>query len=158
MIDKIDAEILKILQENARTPNAEIARKVGKAPSAVLERIRKLERKGVIKGYEARLEPHSVGLGLTAFTFVHAQETVGQVETGQLLTAIPGVIEVHYIAGSAAYLIKVRVSDTEMLADLLREIGHIATVRDTTTTIVLRTVRETSNLPIDVKPKGEGNT
>lgn len=148
MIDDTDREILNILQQNARTSNAEIARRVGKAPSAVLERIRKLERKGIVQGYEARLSPKAAGMGLTSFTMVAAQEGVGTVETGQALAAIPGVLEVHYIAGAAAYLIKVRVADTEKLADLLKEVGQIPQVRDTNSTIVLRTVKETANLPL----------
>ena len=56
-IDEIDHRILEILQEKARVPNAEVARQVGMAPSAVLERIRKLEERGFIEGYEVRLNP-----------------------------------------------------------------------------------------------------
>ena len=66
MIDDVDEKILNILQENARTPNAEIARRVGMAPSAVLERLRKLEERGVIEGYAVRVRPKAVGLGLLA--------------------------------------------------------------------------------------------
>ena len=57
MIDDISLEILKILQEKARIPNVEVARQVGMAPSAVLERIRKLEKQRIIEGYEVRLNP-----------------------------------------------------------------------------------------------------
>ena len=74
MIDEIDRQILNILQQNARTPNAEIARQVGMAPSAVLERIRKLETRGVIRGYEARIDPEALGLNLLAFVFVRAED------------------------------------------------------------------------------------
>lgn len=148
MIDEIDAKILTILQENARISNADIARAVGMAPSAVLERVRKLERKGVVTGYEARIDPESVGLGLTAFTFVKTEEPVGATDTGQALAAIPGVLEVHYAAGSAAYLIKVRVASPKALADLLKQIGRLPTVRDTNSTVVLQTVKESGALPI----------
>lgn len=147
MIDEIDQKILTILQENARTSNADIARAVGMAPSAVLERIRKLERRGVITGYEARVDPEALGLTLTAFTFVKTEEPVGATDTGEALAAIPGVMEVHYAAGSAAYLIKVRVAGPKALADLLKQIGRLPTVRDTNSTVVLQTVKETGVMP-----------
>lgn len=153
MIDEIDRRILMILQDNARTSNADIARAVSMAPSAVLERVRKLERKGVITSYETRIAPSAVELDLTAFIFVKTEEPVGAIDTGQQLAAVPEVQEVHYVAGSAAYLIKVRVSDTRSLAELLKVIGRLSTVRDTNTTVVLQTVKETGALPLVVPPE-----
>ena len=76
MIDEIDRQILTILQQNARTSNAEIARQVDMAPSAVLERIRRLEARGVIQGYEARINPEALGLGLLAFVFVRSNDNL----------------------------------------------------------------------------------
>jgi len=142
-LDGTDRQILDVLQKNARTSNAEIARRVGKAPSAVLERIRKMEARGVIQGYEVRINPKALGHGLTAFTFVHAEDAVGSVRSGRELAELPEVLEVHHTAGQDAYLIKSRVEDTEALGMLLRKIGHIESVRDTRTTIVLTTVKET---------------
>ncbi len=72
-IDETDYKILVILQEKARIPNAEIARQVGMAPSAVLERIRKLEEHGIIEGYEVRLNPQPFNQGLTAFVQLTVQ-------------------------------------------------------------------------------------
>lgn len=149
MIDDIDRKILKILQKNARTSNAEIARAIGMAPSAILERIRKLERKKVIQGYETRINPKALGLGLTAFTFVSVDEAVGAITSGELLARIPEVQEVHYTAGQDSYLVKVRVDDAESLGKLLKRFGRIKQVRDTRTTIVLTTVKETASLPIE---------
>ncbi|WP_035252577.1 Lrp/AsnC family transcriptional regulator [Desulfocurvus vexinensis] len=148
-IDETDRQILDVLQANARTSNAEIARRVGKAPSAVLERIRKLEARGAIQGYETRVNPKALGHGLTAFTFVHAEDAVGSVRSGRELAALPEVLEVHHTAGQDAYLIKVRVQDTEALGRLLRRIGRIQSVRDTRTTIVLTTVKETLAQALD---------
>jgi Lrp/AsnC family leucine-responsive transcriptional regulator len=148
MIDDIDRNILNILQSDARTSNAEVARQVGMAPSAVFERIRKLEERGVITGYTARIEPHALGLGLLAFVFVRADEKLRAPETERQLTAIPGVLEVHHIAGEDCFLVKVRAADTESLGRLLRErFGAIETIRSTRTTIVLQTVKETIELP-----------
>ena len=142
-IDDVDRHILSLLQDNARISNAEISRRVGKAPSAVLERIRKLENKGIILGYETRVNPKALGLGLTAFSFVHAEDAVGSTSSGQALAELPEVLEVHHTAGQDAYLIKVRVADTEELGRLLRKIGNIDSVRDTRSTIVLSSVKET---------------
>ncbi|WP_018124838.1 Lrp/AsnC family transcriptional regulator [Desulfovibrio oxyclinae] len=147
-IDELDRVILNILQENGRISNAEIARQVGKAPSAVLERVRKLERKGFITGYEAVVDQNKVGRKLTAFTMVFTDEPAGSFETGRELAKIPEVLEVHYTAGQAPYLVKVRVESTEDLQRILARFGAIPTVRDTNSTIVLTTVKESRGIPV----------
>jgi Lrp/AsnC family leucine-responsive transcriptional regulator len=150
MIDTTDREILKILQLNARVSNAEIARQVGMAPSAILERIRKLEARGVIKGYEARIDPEALGLNLLAYILVRTKDFGGEVRTGEALARIEEVQEVHHIAGEDCFLVKARVRDARTLGRLLRERfaggGGISTTR---TTIVLETLHETTRLPID---------
>src|SRR5579872_1454560 len=99
MLDAIDRKILALLQEDARTANAEIARQVGLVPSAVLERIRRLEKQGVIESYSARINPKALGLGLMAYISVKAQERVGALETARQLSKLPEVLEVHGVAG-----------------------------------------------------------
>jgi Lrp/AsnC family leucine-responsive transcriptional regulator len=159
MIDDIDGQILTIIQDNARTPNAEIARQVGMAPSAIFERIRKLEERGVIEEYEARLNPHALGLGLVAFVFVRAEEKVGSRQTGALLAEIPQVQEVHHIAGEDCYLVKVRARDTEALWEILRDrFGALEAVKSTRTTIVLETVKETARLPLEIATERQAET
>ena len=149
MIDGTDLQILNILQSNARIPNAEIARQVGMAPSAILERIRKLEQRGVIQGYETRINPEAVGLSLLAFVAVRSDERVGDEHTGEHLAKIPEVQEVHHITGEDCYLIKVRVKDARALGRLLRErIGGVPSVRSTRSTVVLETLREGGALPL----------
>ncbi len=149
MIDGIDKKILKILQSNARTSNAEIARAVGLVPSATLERTRKLEKQGAILGYRARLNPRFTNLGLLAFVFVKTSENFSEQKTGESLGAIPEVQEVHHVAGEDCYLVKVRAASTEAMGRLLRDqFGAIPTVISTQTTIVLETVKESSQLPL----------
>lgn len=149
MIDDIDRQILNILQEDARIANAEIARQVGLAPSAVLERIRKLEERGVIKGFETKLDAAAIDYGLTAFVSVRTHECCS--ETDKFLAEIPEVLEVHDVAGEDSYLLKVRVKDTEDLSRLLRErLKNVPNVASTKTTIVLGTIKETTALPIKV--------
>ena len=149
MLDDVSLQILNIIQNNARTSNAEIARKVGMAPSAIFERIRKLESQGVIQGYAAHLDPSVLGLDLVAYVFVGSDEQGGGFEIGVKLAEIPEVQEIHLVDGDDCYLIKVRVADTEALARLLREkIRVIPSVRSTRTTVVLKSLKETGNLPL----------
>lgn len=148
-LDTIDRKILELLQRDARVTNADIARTIGIVPSATLDRIRKLEERGVVRGYEARLDPKSVGLGLTAFVFVRATERPGEKATGERLAELSEVQEVHHVAGEDCYLVKVRAADAEALGAMLRErIGTIDGVTATRTTIVLGTVKETIALPV----------
>jgi Lrp/AsnC family leucine-responsive transcriptional regulator len=149
MIDEMDRRILFLLQQDARLPNAEIARRVGMAPSATLERLRKLEERGVIQGYEVRLDPRKLGLGLTAFVFVKAQDQQGEVDTGERLKQHANVLEVHHIAGEDCYLVKVRATDAEELGRMLRvDFGNLPGVRSTRTAIVLGTLKESARIPI----------
>lgn len=151
MFDDIDRAILTTLQENARTNNADIARQVGMAPSAILERVRKLESRGVIQGYTVRLDPARVRLGLLAFVFVKTEERAGEETAGRALAALSEVQEVHHVAGEDCYLVKVRAADTHALGRLLREtIGAIPAVVATRTTVVLESLKEGGSLPLTV--------
>lgn len=148
MINDIDNQILNIIQQSARIANAEIARQVGLAPSAVLERIKKLEERGIIRGYAADIDAAQIGFGLTAFIFVRTKDCSD--EADKLLAAIPEVLEVHDVAGDEDYLLKVCAKDTEDLARILREkLKNVPNVISTRTTVVLRTIKETTALPIE---------
>jgi Lrp/AsnC family transcriptional regulator, leucine-responsive regulatory protein len=148
-LDPIDVQILEQLQVNARIAQAEIARAVGLVPSAVLERIRKLELRGIVRGYGADVNPKAIGLGLLAFVAVRSDEGAVYQTVARALADCPEVLEVHHVAGDDCYLIKVRARDAEHLGQLLRtRFGGIAGVRSTRTTVVLETVKETSRLPL----------
>jgi Lrp/AsnC family leucine-responsive transcriptional regulator len=149
MIDQTSRVILETLQSDARISNAEIARRIGLAPSAVFERIKKLEERGAVRGYNANIDPAAVDLGLLAFVLVRADERGGAPRTEAALVAIPEVQEVHHVAGEDCFMLKVRARDTAALNDLLaNQIGSLESVRSTKTTIVLRTAKETSTIPI----------
>ncbi len=150
MINEIDTEIVKILQRNARISNAEIARKVRLAPSAVFERIRKLEEKGIIRGYHAEVDPRAVELGQLAFMFIRSNDRPGAAGTAAQLAEIPEILELHHVAGEDCFLAKVRARDAEALGRLLRErLNSITTITSTRTTIVLESVKETAELPLE---------
>ena len=149
MLDDISLKILKILQEKARIPNVEVARQVEMAPSAVLERIRKMERQGIIDGYEVRLNPAQFDRRQIAFIEIKTRLVGDRPETGKALAAIPEIQEVHYVAGKDCYLVKLRVADTAELAAIIREkIAVINEVVSTRTTTVLQTYKETARIPI----------
>ena len=155
-LDPIDLQILDQLQVNARETQAEIARAVGLAPSAVLERVRKLETRGVIKGYHAQVNARALGLGLLAFVAVRSDETSVDQGIARALSECVEVLEVHHVAGDDCYLIKVRARDAEHLGQLLRtRFGRIPGVRSTRTTVVLETMKETSRLAVPA-PVREG--
>ena len=150
MIDEISLKILKILQEKARIPNVEVARQVGLAPSAVLERIRKLEKQGIIDGYEVRLNPKRFAKSMVAFVHVKLKTPGDEIKVGEKLSLIPEVQEVHYVAGEDSFLVKVRVADTQALGRLTRDkIASSAAVQSTQTAIVLSTYKETARIPIE---------
>ena len=148
-LDTLDLRIIEILQANAREAQVDIAKDVGLAPSAVLERIRKLEARGLIRGYTALVDPRFLALPLLAFVAVRTDETGLDDRAAHALAECPEVLEVHHVAGDDCYLIKVRARDAEHLGVLLRSrFGRIPGVRSTRTTIVLETVKETPRLPI----------
>jgi Lrp/AsnC family leucine-responsive transcriptional regulator len=149
MIDEIDATILELLQENARMAQAEVARVVGLAPSAVLERIRKLEARGTIKGYTALIDPRAIEQPMLAFVAVRSEQAPGDDSVAQALARCPEVLELHHIAGDDCFLLKVRARDAEHVGQLLRHrFGRIPGVRSTRTTIVLETVKETPRMSV----------
>ncbi|MDQ3068497.1 MAG: Lrp/AsnC family transcriptional regulator [Acidobacteriota bacterium] len=147
--DDIDFQIIDALQRNGRITQVEIAREVGLAPSAVLERMRKLESKGAIRGYTAIVNPRAAGLGMLAFVAVRTAEVGGEDGVGRDLANVPEVLEVHHVAGDDCFLVKVRARDAEHLGELLKtRIGRVAGVRSTRTTIVLSSLKESLRLPM----------
>jgi Lrp/AsnC family transcriptional regulator, leucine-responsive regulatory protein len=150
MIDDISLQILKILQEKARIPNVEVARQVGMAPSAVLERIRKLEKNGYIDGYEVRLNPKRLKRDLIAFITVTCRRPNDAAATGHYLSGLTAVQEVHHVAGGDGLLVKVRVQGTEELGRLIRgELAADEGIASTQTTVVMSTYKETALIPLD---------
>ena len=152
-LDAIDRRLLELLQTDGRMSNADLARTVRMAPSAVFERVRRLERDGVIRGYGARLDPRALERPLLAFVLVRTDERTGENTAGAALAAVPEVLEVHHVAGQDSYLVKVRVKDPEALGRLLRErFGAIEGVRSTQSTIALETLKESWSLPLEPLP------
>jgi Lrp/AsnC family leucine-responsive transcriptional regulator len=148
MLDEINLTILKILQKKARIPNIEVSRQINLAPSAVLERIRKMEKQGVIDGYEVRLNPELFNRSQVAFVHVYAENgSLGSV--GKKLASIQEIQEIHFVSGNDCLLVKVRTTDTASLGLLLqKKISSIDGVQSTRTETVLSIVKETNQIPL----------
>jgi len=117
------------------------------APSAVLERIKKLEKNGVIKKYTVEIEASEVEKELLAFVLVRANGPIVDNKTARELAKVPEVQEVHIVAGEDCFLVKVRAENPAALTKLLRtKIASIKSISSTSTTIVLETVKETTDL------------
>lgn len=148
-LDQTDYNIIRLMQENARINNADIARELRMAPSAILERVKKLEQKNVILQYNAKINPAAVDQKLLSFIFIRSADGIGTATTGEALAAIPEVQEVHDIAGDDGYLVKVRTADSAALVDLMRNsFSKIPNIISTRTTIVLETVKEQQQVVI----------
>ena len=160
MIDKIDRQIVSLLQADARLSNAALAEKVGLTTSTVHERVKKLEKKGIIKGYVAVVDPEALGKPIMAF--IHL--TVGSTSTDylesknsvvSLCREEPDVLECHTVAGEDCYILKVRAPSPGDLEKLIEGIRCNAQVSRTTTSIVLSTLKETTQVMPDAKGEGK---
>jgi Lrp/AsnC family transcriptional regulator, leucine-responsive regulatory protein len=156
-LDTTDWAILRLLQDNARMAQVDIAKAVGLAASAVMERIRKLEARGVIRGYTAIIDPKVAQHGMLAFVAVQTT-AIGDEErqVAVRLGEIPEVLEVHFVAGNDCFLLKLRARDAEHVGELIRtRIAGVPGVGSTRTTIVLGSVKETSNLPLPAQAESD---
>ncbi|HEY8928708.1 MAG TPA: Lrp/AsnC family transcriptional regulator [Mucilaginibacter sp.] len=152
VLDKTDLQILRLMQDNARISNADLARELGMAPSGILERVKKLEQKNVIMQYTTRINPNALQQKMLAFIFMKASDGPGCNDTAEALAKIPEVQEVHHIAGDDCYLVKIRTYDSASLVHLMRnDFSKIPNLLSTRTTIVLETVKEQQQLVIPEK-------
>jgi len=152
-LDDVDLKILALLQPNSYLSNVELSKKLGMAPSAVLERVKKLEQKGIITGYPTRINPEALNLNLLAFIFIKSSEGPGNATVAKQLAKFPEILELHHIAGEDCYIAKVRAKDPLSLVQFMRErFSKVKGITNTKTTIVLQTVKEDNHLPIS-KPE-----
>ncbi|HYY44050.1 MAG TPA: Lrp/AsnC family transcriptional regulator [Actinomycetota bacterium] len=117
-MDNIDRKILGLLEHDARLPYAEIAARVGLAPSSVHDRVRKLERRGVIKGYRASIDYEAAGFPITAFVSL-ALRPASPADIASLVAEFPLVESCYSVAGENSYVLVVRAPTTRHLEDLL---------------------------------------
>jgi Lrp/AsnC family leucine-responsive transcriptional regulator len=132
LIDDTNRRLLAELQENARLSLAELGRRVGLSSPAVAERLQRLERDGVIRGYRAEIDPRALGLALGAI--VRIRPAPGQLENvAELARGTPEVVECNRITGEDCYLIRAHVRDVEHLEEV---IDRFVALGQTTTSIM----------------------
>lgn len=151
-LDKIDIEILKILQENSRTKRNELAECVKLTIPAVSERLRKLEDFGVIRHYTTLVDARKIHLEVTAFIFVMAESSTYFPEIIENAKSHDEILECHAITGGGSHILKVRTQSTASLEKLLSKIQAWDGVKNTITNIVLSSPKETTVLPLDHLP------
>jgi len=148
-MDANDTKTLVRLQEHGRESWASLGEILGVTGPAAAERVRKLEERGVIRGYAATLDPGAVGIGITAFVAVTLDRPRHRRAFLDRVAALAEVQECHHVAGDDDFLLKVRCVDAEHLDHVLsNELKGLDGVARTRTTIVLRTMKETTALPL----------
>lgn len=134
--DELDRRLLALLQADARTPTAELARQLGTARTTVLARIARLEKQGVIVGYTVRLAQQGLGEGVEAYVGIAVEPRAGAGVTARL-ASMPELRQLSSVSGEFDYLALLHASSTTRLDALLDEIGGFEGVRKTTTHVVL---------------------
>ncbi len=144
---EINRKILALLAADGRMSFTDLARQTGLSVSAVQQRVRRLEERGVIRGYAALIDPEAAGLPLTAFVSIKPFDPAAPDDSPERLAHLRAIEACHSVAGEESYILKVRVASPAALEELLQEIRAAASV-STRTTIVLSTPYE--NRPPDV--------
>lgn len=150
-LDAVDRRLLRVLQDDGRISNAELARRCNLSPAACFERMRRLREKKVITGYAALINPAKVGRGLMIFVEVLLDRTTGDMfeAFAEAVRRQPEVLECHMVAGGFDYLIKARVGDMEAYRAFLGDVlVRMPGVRETRTYAVLEEVKSTTALPL----------
>lgn len=146
-LDFIDFKILGVLQSDGRASHSAIAQAVGLSQPSVHERVKKLEQRGVIKGYAALIDPEALGLAVVAFISVRLSDRCPS-DMAALVREIPNVLEAHHVAGEDCLIAKVRVRSPAELEPILDQIWRRLPVAATKTTIAFSSYKETTALPL----------
>jgi Lrp/AsnC family leucine-responsive transcriptional regulator len=151
-LDPVDRKILSILQGNGRITNVKLASEVGLSPPTVLERVRKLEERGIIEKYVALVDAAKVGLGLCAFVQVslsfHRQKEIDRFRDEVL--EFPEVLECYHVAGEGDYLLKIAAKDIQAYRDfLVTRLTTLEVVQRVQTMIVFETMKRDTKLSVE---------
>ena len=153
MLDEIDMTILSILQQHGRRHHAEIAKEVDLSPPAVMERVKKLELRGIIKGYHALLDAKVLGKDVVAFIGVSVGHQRFITAFASHMVRQHDVLECHHVTGEESFILKVKTANTDSLERLLGEIRSMEGVTRTVTKVVLSTPKESQVLEFE-QPDG----
>ncbi len=147
-LDETDRAILRILQEDARTPFSEVARRIDMSSATVHDRVNRMEEAGVIEGYHASIDPKTVGYGVSAFVGLRVEQ--GREEDAlERLREIDGVCEIHLTTGEWDVILKVVAADTDSLRALMfEEVAEMEGFSRSQTMIILGTDYESDGPPV----------
>lgn len=155
-LDAIDRKILTTLQEDGRITNVDLAERVGLSPTPCIERVKRLEDAGYIKGYFTRLSARKLGVGLLAFIEVSLDKTGTDAfeKFKASIDAVPEIQECHMVAGGFDYLLKIRTENMDSYRRFLGErISALPGVDRTHTYVVMEEVKNTHAIIVkDLKP------
>lgn len=146
-LDAVDRRLVRELAVDGRASFTDLAERVGLSVSAAHQRVRRLEQRGVIRGYGARVDPEALGLPLTAFVSVKPIDPAQPDDAPDRLAGLDAVEACHSVAGDESYILKVRVGGPGELESLLQQIRALAGV-STRTTVVLSTPYEDRPPPV----------
>ncbi|WP_084265749.1 Lrp/AsnC family transcriptional regulator [Actinomadura macra] len=146
-MEEIDRQILALLADDGRMSFTDLAKETGLSVSAVHQRVRRLQKRGVIKGFTAQLDNEQIGLPLTAFVSIKPIDPAAPDDAPDRLTHLAAIEACHSVAGDESYILKVRVGSPNELEDLLQRIRAAANVA-TRTTVVLSTPWEGRRPPL----------
>lgn len=150
-LDETDVQILHLLQNDGRITNAELAKRVGLSPPSVLQRVRALEKSGLIRTYVALLDPERLGLRITALVMIslslHQEQPIERFRRS--IQEIPEITECYHVSGDFDFLLKVVVRDMRAYEVFLREkLSKIKGIGKITTNFVLATTKQTTQIPL----------
>ena len=148
-LDETDRKILAELQEDCKAPLAHVGKRVGLSAPSVMERIRKLEEAGIIRGYHALLNSRKVGLDVTAFIGVSMTPN-GLEPLESQLSHFDEVLECHHVTGAYTMLLKVKTQNTQTLEGLISRLRFMEGVIRTETLVVLSTRLERVQVPLGI--------
>jgi len=149
-LDKSDRQILKLMQEDGRVSNADLARKVGLSPPSMLQRVRKLEKGGYIKGYFTQVDAEKMGFSLVVIAMIslsmHQDQPIDQFISG--IAEVPEVLECYHVSGDFDFMLKIVAKDMHDYERILRErLASIKAVGKIHSCFVLSISKETNILP-----------
>jgi len=150
-LDEVDVQLLSLLQQDGRITNADLAKSVGLSPPSVLQRVRVLEKAGLIKGYFGILDAEKLGLRITALAMIslslHQEQPIERFRRS--VNEIPEVLECYHVSGEFDFLLKIVVKDIRSYEQLIRErLSKIKGIQQIKTSFVLATTKHTTQIPL----------
>ena len=150
-IDNIDRKILRMLQENSKITNSYLSKQIGLSPAPTLERVRKLEKKGIISGYHAQLNLSKIGLGVSTFVLVSLKEHNKKNINIFLdkINKVNNVIECHHITGTGDFILKVVSENIASYQKLmLDKVSEIEATDSLQSMVILSTFKDNKVMPL----------